>query len=222
MSRRNAKRLPLPELQPYVLRPPTPPTRFDWLEVFKNNHPVELEDGFGKGAFLVAVSQAHPGTNYLGIEIDYGHVLCVAGRLAKRKLNNVLVVRGDAGTILRDQIPAGSLHAIHVYFPDPWWKRRHRKRRVFTAEFAQACERALQPGGRLHLASDVEEYFGVMTKIVAKHTRLMAIEIRQPESLIPAAEVVTNFQRKALEEGRPVWRAEYLAACSTDCQSVPQ
>lgn len=200
---RKGKRLPLEALAPYLLELPQPPDPFDWPAVFGNDRPVELEVGFGKGGFLVAVSQANPEINYVGVEIDRALQLYVATRIAKRGLRNVRVAKADARLFIRDCVPAASLNAVHVYFPDPWWKKRHKKRRVFTDTFAAECARVLRPGGRLFIASDVEEYFGVMTGLV-EGTR----EFRRLEEKIAAA-VVTNFERKAREQERGVWRAAY-------------
>src|SRR5947207_14630946 len=104
--------------------------------MFGNDRPIEMEVGFGKGLFLITAGQHHPETNFLGIEIERKYQLFTATRLAKRQLSNIKVVCGDARVFLRDAVPTAALQALHVYFPDPWWKNRHKKRRVFTAEFA--------------------------------------------------------------------------------------
>lgn len=207
---RKAKWLPLEALQPYLLNPASDAAgALDWAQVFANDRPVELEVGFGKGTFLVETSQSHPDVNYVGIEIDRGLTLYVAGRVAKRKLANVRLVCADAGVFIRDHVGTASLHAVHVYFPDPWWKQRHRKRRVFTADFAAELARSLAPGGHLHLATDVEEYFTVMLQIVAQRPELIRVESVPSTPLVPSSEGVTNFQRKALAQGRQVWRATF-------------
>jgi len=120
----------------------------------------------GKGLFLLTEAQARPGVNFFGIEVVRKYQLYAATRYAIRKLPNVKTACADAKLLLREFVPAGSVAAVHVLFPDPWWKKRHKKRRVFTPEFAADAARVLAPGGRLHVASDVEEYFGVMTGIV--------------------------------------------------------
>jgi len=203
------KKLPLETLAPYLVARADPPQLFAWETLFGNAHPVELEVGFGKGMFLIAAATAHPEINYLGIEIDRGLQLYTAGRLAKRGLANVKLLQGDARLVLRDQVPADSLRAIHLYFPDPWWKARHKKRRVFTPEFARQCGRTLSPGGQLHIATDVAEYFEVMQEClrVAGGLSAVAPQPRHP----PAHEMdyQTNFERKAGLQGRPVWRASY-------------
>lgn len=210
MGLRRLKRVPLEQLQPFLLALPDAGAVFDWSAIFGNKNPVELEVGFGKGGFLVAAAQARPNVNFVGIEIERALVLYVAGRMVRRKLSNVRLLHGDARQIVARHLPADSLQAIHVYFPDPWWKRRHRKRRLFTAEFAHACVRALQPGGRLHLATDVEEYFTEMLTILHAIPELKVLEQGPWEAACQASlDVITNFQRKALQQGRSIWRAVF-------------
>jgi tRNA (guanine-N7-)-methyltransferase len=204
---RRAKRLPLHELAPYLLEPPDAPGFSDWPRIFGNDFPVEVEVGFGKGLFLVTAAQACPTVNFLGIEILRKYQLYTATRLAKRGLGNVRLVKADAREFLRDRVPPASLQAIHVYFPDPWWKKRHLKRRLFNADFAAQCERTLRPGGRLSVASDVEAYFSLITDLLQQHTRfqpLPSADLKQPAHDL---DYLTNFERKYRKEGRPIfWR----------------
>src|SRR5262249_12684806 len=169
-------RLPPEALEPYIL--PTPPPgpeeagpgeRLDFRGVFGNDNPVEVEVGFGKGLFLVTAGQANPGTNYLGVEIVRKYQLFTATRIAKRGLRNVRVACTDARLLLRDRVADGSVQAVHLYFPDPWWKTRHHKRRVFTPEFAQQCQRILRPGGRLVVVTDVADYAQMVREAGAGH-----------------------------------------------------
>ncbi len=209
---RSKKRVPLEELQPYLLPTPRPDwanqlARLNWQATFGNDHPVEIEVGFGKGGWLVAAAEQHRDVNFLGIEVMRGLQLYAATRLATRGLTNARVACTDAKWLLANCVATHSVETVHVYFPDPWWKARHKKRRVFTDEFAAAVERVLIPDGKLHIATDVEEYFGVMTELVAARPAFREIGRRIDRETTDAP--MTNFERKAIEKGGSVWRAEY-------------
>jgi tRNA (guanine-N7-)-methyltransferase len=203
------RRLPLEELAPYLLATPPKPGVLSWNTVFDNDRLVEIEVGFGKGLFLLTSAQARPDVNWLGIEIARKYQLFTATRLAKRQLSNVRLARADARLFLREYVAAECCQALHVYFPDPWWKKRHLKRRLFTPEFAVQCARVLSPRGWLHVVTDVAEYFQVITDIVARHTPLK--RVANAEESLPAAgqEYLTNFDRKFRLAGRSIYRAGY-------------
>jgi tRNA (guanine-N7-)-methyltransferase len=205
---RRARRLPLEELAPYLLTVPEEPKPFSWSAVFGNDHPVEIEVGFGKGLFLLTSAQAQAHVNFLGVEVERKYQLFAATRIAKRKLRNVRLARADARIFLREFVAGQSCQAVHIYFPDPWWKTRHRKRRVFTPEFAAQCERILKPGGWLHLATDVEEYFGVMTRLLVERTGLRRFPTART-SEVGQDDFLTNFERKARLQGKMIYRASF-------------
>ena len=208
---RRSTRLPLEVLAPYVLElgPPAPGQTaplFDWRAIFGNDNPVEIEVGSGKGLFLLTAALAQPGVNFLGIEIVRKYQLFTATRMAKRSLRNVRVSCADARALLRERVRPASVQAVHVYFPDPWWKKRHHKRRVFTADFVASIERVLVPGGRLSAATDVESYFHVMADLVRAQPGLREQPGSEPQT--PANDVgyLTNFERKAQLVGKQVYR----------------
>jgi len=209
-------RLPPEALQPYLVDVPHPrsprwrdlanrPRPLAWPMLFGNDRRVEIEVGFGKGMFLVNAGAARPDTNFLGIEIERKYVLLTASRLAKHALVNVRLACTDARWLLKECVAADSVQAVHVYFPDPWWKQRHRKRKLVTADFAAQCARVLVPGGALHFASDVVEYFEETCAILAEPKIL-----RPAPSLPDAAAFLTNFERKYRREGRLIYRAHWV------------
>jgi len=212
------KRLPLEILQSYLLevppvwrrpQPSAEPQPLAWPLVFGNDRPVEIEVGFGKGLFLLTSSQARPDTNFLGIEIDRKYVLFTATRLAKRELRNVRLVSADARFFLHEQVAPASVQAVHVFFPDPWWKQKHKKRRLFTADFAAECLRVLQVGGSLNVVSDVAEYFQQIAKILDARPDLQPVPAERA-FLSAGEDYLTNFERKYRQEGRPIHRASYV------------
>jgi tRNA (guanine-N7-)-methyltransferase len=213
---RRSPRLPLEELAPYLLDAPpgtlSAAPSLDWGAVFGNDHPVEIEVGSGKGLFLLTAATGQPEVNFLGVEVVRKYQLFSATRLAKRELRNVRVVCADARMLLRDRVPPGSVQAIHVYFPDPWWKKRHHKRRVFTAEFAASCAQALRPGGRLCVATDVAEYHAVILELVAAQPTLRPLPAPEPGTPAHDLDYLTNFERKFRKQGKPIHRQQYERA----------
>ncbi len=209
MSVRRGPRLPPEDLAPYLLEAPDPPASFDWAALFGADRPVEMEIGFGKGLFLLNASGARPEVHFVGVEIVRKYQLFTATRLAKRGRSNVRVACGDGRLFLRDRTPAGSLQALHVYFPDPWWKKRHEKRRLFTAEFAAEVPRVLRPGGRLHFVTDVQDYFRMVTGLIAAHDALRPLPPPEPGAPGHDLDYLTNFERKFRKQGKPIYRACY-------------
>lgn len=217
---RRSKRLPLEQLAPYLCEPPFPEP-LDWRAIFGNDRPVEIEVGFGKGLFLLNSALQHPDINYFGIEIMRKYQLFTATRMAIRQLTNVRLAKADARYFMKLHVAPGSVRAIHVYFPDPWWKKRHHKRRLFTAEFVEACAVALQAGGEFRVATDVADYFAVMTELCAGQPNLQPMPADERRET-PATEFLTNFERKAQLKGQQVHRASYRKSSSlTVCEPHP-
>ncbi|HTU89613.1 MAG TPA: tRNA (guanosine(46)-N7)-methyltransferase TrmB [Gemmataceae bacterium] len=220
---RRRLRLPLEQLAPYLLtvdRPVQTNGSRDtldnrtfaplvWREVFGNDRPVELEVGFGKGLFLLTAAQAHPEINFVGVEIVRKYQLFAGTRLAKRGLSNVRVACADVRLFLPRFVAAESLQAVHVYFPDPWWKKRHHKRRVFTAEFVAECLRVLRRGGRLHAVTDVEEYAAVMSALLADQPALRPLPPPSEKEPLHDLDYLTNFERKFRKQGKKIYRMSY-------------
>ena len=185
------------------------PPAFDQATLFSSSAPLEVEVGSGKGLFLAATSQAAPGRNFLGIEVSRKYARYAAARLAKQDAANALVIGGDALALFQSWFPADSLAAVHVYFPDPWWKKRHKKRRVLNEQFLRDVQRTLTPGGRLHFWTDVEEYFQSTLDLIAAVTQLAG---PLPVAEKPAAHHLdyrTHFERRTRLCDLLVYRAEF-------------
>jgi tRNA (guanine-N7-)-methyltransferase len=177
--------------------------------VFGHEGPLEVEVGSGKGLFLQSAAVAVPDHNFLGIEIAHKYARFAAARLAKRDLANAIVVDGDAQRIFSELLPEDSLAAVHVYFPDPWWKKRHHKRRVMNERFLRDAARTLASGGTLHFWTDVRDYFDATLEIIATNTRL-AGPLDVPER---AAEhdldYRTHFERRVRITGEQIYRTKF-------------
>ena len=143
------------------------------------------------------------------MEIAPRYAAFTAAALAKRNLPNAAVVCGDALRVFHDLLPDASLAAVHVYFPDPWWKKRHQKRRVMQAPLVRDIERTLQPGGSLHFWTDVEEYFHFAMELLAACTALEG-PLEVPEA--PAEDDMayrTHFERRVRQHNEAVYRCEF-------------
>jgi len=173
-----------------------------WTGIFGRPAPVEVEIGAGRGAFLFAAAAAAPERNFLAIEHSYSRARHLEQTALQAGLDNVRVVRADASCVVTSLLPDGALIAFHIYFPDPWWKRRHHRRRLFTPAFVAGLHRTLVAGGRVQVATDVSEYFALITKLLsAKFTCA-------PQT--PAFTAPTRFAEKALQRGAAIHAASFI------------
>lgn len=173
-----------------------------WRVVFGNANPVEVEIGPGRGDVALAFAAAYPERNFFAIEHATGLADALALAAAKRGLGNLRAIAGDARCILATLVPPASVAAVHVYFPDPWPKTRHRHRRLFdTPDAARAVARVLEPGGRVHVASDLSWLF---RRIVE---RLTGAGLR-PDANAGPARPVSKFERKYAAAG--TWAATFV------------
>lgn len=180
-----------------------------WTDVFGADRPVEFEIGPGKGLFLANAALRQPDRHFIGVEMARKFARLAAERVAKKGLTNVRVVAGDGRRFLARFVPEASLHAVHIYFPDPWWKKRHKKRRVFCEPFVQDVARTLRPCGDFRIVTDVEEYFGVMQILMACHPEFLPQPPPMPNTPEHDLDYLTNFERKYRIQGRPIHRAHY-------------
>ena len=192
-----------------------------WKTLFGNGNPVEIEIGCGKGRFLLETARQRPEINYLGIERAPKYVRRIQQRFQKhikhtgRRANgfdaplfpNVRLAWSDAARFVERYVAEGCVQAYHVYFPDPWPKKRQHKRRLFRNEtWLRGIERTLRPShGRLYVVTDYGEYFDEIRDRIDRLTRL----IERPSALAEAEHIQTNFEMKYLAEGRKIYRTVY-------------
>lgn len=182
-----------------------------WLErlplgkLFARAQLLEVELGAGDGSFLAQWAEAHPERNFIGVERLLGRLRKLDRKAQRFGLRNLRLMRIEAAYFMEYLLPSGSLAALHVYFPDPWPKRKHRKNRLVNEAFVAAAARALAPGGVVWLRTDHAEYFEQMTAVFGAATEFRALET--PPEL---AGVVTDFEREFNARGIGTWRAGWV------------
>jgi tRNA (guanine-N7-)-methyltransferase len=174
--------------------------------IFGNAHPVYLEIGFGNGESLAEMARRHPERNYLGVEVHtpgVGHLLL---KLEEFGCTNVRVIRHDAVEVLRRMLPAASLEAVYLFFPDPWQKKRHHKRRILQASLVEELARVIRPGGHLHAATDWQDYAEQMLGVLSADTKRFC-NPAGPGNFTPRPESrpLTKFERRGQRLGHGVW-----------------
>lgn len=197
---------PTNDLKPYFRTLEDLEGPFNWSAFFGNDNPVVLDVGAGRGLFLFNSSGATPEKNFLGMEIDYREGRRAATRLLKAERANARVLGGDARIAFDKFIPESSISEVHVYFPDPWWKKRHHKRRIFTDVFVTRITKALKNGGELHFWTDVEEYFDRVKNLMDHASQFIPQEA--PQESLPEHDMdyQTSFERKKRNEGWKIHR----------------
>ena len=182
---------------PYAVRP------LDFAALFGRHAPVVVEVGSGMGETTARIAAENPDTDYLAIEVHAPGVGSLLRRVAEEGLANVRVIQHDAVEVLRDMIPEGSLAGIHVFFPDPWPKKRHHKRRLLQPAFAALAASRLAPGGRLHVATDWQEYaeqvLAVLSEVGGLRNTAAGFAPRPPWR------PETKFERRGRRLGHGVW-----------------
>ena len=184
------------------------PLALDFDQVFGRHAGRVLEIGFGNGETLVAQAAADPARDFIGVEVHrpgVGHCLLAAEAAG---LRNLRVIVHDAVEVLREQVPAGSLQRVNVYFPDPWPKKRHHKRRLLQSPFLELLATRLATGGTLRLATDWQNYAEHIDEVLAAAPALRVLERREHAGDAPLDRPVTKFERRGLEKGHRIvdWR----------------
>jgi len=177
---------------------------------------AEIEIGPGKGAFVLAATAVKPTTFLLGIEAAVGYASLAATRLHATGRENGRFLVDNGKLFLQDRVAPGELAAVHVYFPDPWPKRRHQGRRFFTPDVVPVLARALRSGGHCYVATDNAAYAGQIVRVLGSAVAFARDETEEERVLALGpgfAFTPTNFERKYLEEGRVIRRYAFRRLC---------
>ncbi len=168
---------------------------------FERAAPVEVDLGCGKGRFLLAHASAHPELNMLGTDIQCGRLQKIRSRAERAALTHIRLLHTDTDYALEYLLPRDSVRTFYLFFPDPWPKRKHHRRRLVQPDFLTRVHRALKPGGDIHIATDHADYFQHIRQVVLADSRFASVAPFEP----PEAEK-TDFERIFTAKGLPVFR----------------
>lgn len=197
----------LEELGPQYLIPYAP-APMDMDAAFGRNVPRVLEIGFGMGQATAEIARLRPDTDFLGIEVHTPGVGALLKRIGELGLSNLRLIQHDAVEVLEHMIPAASLDGVHIFFPDPWHKKRHHKRRLIQPEFVSNLVQHLKPGGYLHLATDWQDYAEQMLAVLSAEPILS--NTTQGYAPRPNYRPQTKFEARGLKLGHGVWDLVFL------------
>ncbi len=180
-------------------------TLLNWPALFGNHQPVVIEVGFGMGQSLADMAQAFPHQNYLGIEVHRPGVANLLKLIDQAQLSNLKIICHDAVEVLEQKIPAHSVQRLQLFFPDPWHKAKHKKRRILQAPFATSVAKALESGGEFHMATDWEDYALWMMDVMSAHSDFSNAAGERQYSQRPDYRPLTKFEARGHRLGHGVW-----------------
>jgi tRNA (guanine-N7-)-methyltransferase len=186
------------------LAPRAPTENFDLIQIFPANTEIEMEIGYGRGMFLLQRAQAAPGAYLLGIEIKKKLAYHVAQRCERLGLTQVRALAGDVRVVLPGMRPDAAIARVFMHFPDPWWKKRHAKRRLISDELLDQLARLLRPGGELFIQTDVLERAEEGLAQLREHPRFELPGGGLIEHNPYAAR--SNREQRAIQDGLPIYR----------------
>ncbi len=171
--------------------------------VFGRSAPKILEIGFGMGESTATIAQAHPENDYLALEVHTPGVGSLLKQIEEKGLSNIRIIQHDAVEVLRDMLPDAILDGAHIFFPDPWHKKRHNKRRLIQAPFVAQLARKLKPGGYIHVATDWQEYAEQVLAVLGAEPLLQ--NTAPDYAPRPAYRPLTKFEQRGIRLGHGVW-----------------
>lgn len=185
----------------------------DYEKVFQRNVPRVFEIGFGSGYSLLEMAKLHPEQDFIGIEMYQPGIGTLLQGIEAHQLNNVRIYYADAVEVLTQCIPDQSLDVVQIFFPDPWPKRRHHKRRLIQTAFVELVIKKLKPRGTLHLATDWEDYGVHMMNVLSNIPQLInLIGVGEYSNRSAQRPVVTKFEQRGKQSGRAIWELQFVKA----------
>ena len=186
------------------------PQPLDLQSLFENNNPVVVEIGFGMGDSLLSMAKNMPRTNFIGIEVHKPGIGKLLMGMESEAVDNIRIINHDAREVMEHCFANGSLDRIQIFFPDPWHKKRHHKRRLIQAEFVELLKCKLKPGGLLHLATDWQPYAEKMLEVLDNNPDLNN-EAGAGNYSSPGDRPATKFEKRGLKLGHGVWDLRFLS-----------
>jgi tRNA (guanine-N7-)-methyltransferase len=188
----------------------------DFSELFSNHNPVTVEIGFGMGASLAEQALRYPDLNFLGIEVHRPGVGAILARVRESGQTNIRVLSHDAVEVFEHMITANSVAKVQLFFPDPWHKTRHHKRRIVKPEFVGQVREKLIDGGIFHMATDWENYAEHMLQVMHAETGWLNLSPTKDYVARPESRPVTKFERRGERLGHGVWDMMFEKTTTTD------
>ncbi len=184
------------DLQPHAL---------DFFALFANHYPVTLEIGFGNGESLIQMARVDSERNFIGIEVHRPGVGRLLHRIEEESLQNIRCINEDAVIVLQQMVPDNSLDRLQLFFPDPWHKKRHHKRRIVSDQWVSLVQKKLQPGGILHMATDWEHYAQQMLEVMNHAAGFSNLSDTADFVPRPDTRPLTKFEQRGHRLGHGVW-----------------
>lgn len=188
-----------------IITPPdlTKPLELD--QYFSTQAPLELDIGCGKGKFLVARAQNNPGTNFFGTDRLLSRLQIIEKKVRKYDMHNVKLLNIENSHAIKYLFPQDSVTTAYVFFPDPWPKRRHHRRRLFSAAFINSLHNIIRLGGKIHIATDHLEYYAYIYKLIKNST-----QFEETDLFVPEENERTNFETLFMSQNKPIGRCSFL------------
>ncbi len=176
------------------------PNKTSFSMILNQNPDVVVEIGFGMGDSLVSMAANHPHIHFIGIEVHQAGIGSICANLHEKNIKNVSIAPFDAVTVLSDYIEPSSLSGVQIFFPDPWPKKKHHKRRLIQPEFVRLLVEKIKPGGFLHCATDWEDYAQHMMNVLHNNPNLIGGQCEKPEQ-----RPLTKFEQRGQRLGHQIW-----------------